>query len=385
MGMTPERIRELLLEDESSSLDFKRDQYDFENASDDQKSELLKDIIAFANAWRRSDAYILIGVEEEKAWKRQVVGVEEHFDDANIQQFVNSKTQRPVHFSYEVVSLDECRVGVIHIPIQERPIYLKRDYGKLNKETVYIRRGSSTMIAVPDEVANMGRATIGNNEAFPLLSVAYGDPESKVVGNTSAVLDTINLVIPDRGEIPNYVSSDGIDGLILDDNRDYYRDLVDYLTFSLGTKRINFAVTNDGSVAAHGVQLEMRIQDPNEICILYDADAAIPKPSKNRYLNMPTFIGNHDVTIVRSGDEWLLTADIGKVQPKRTAYTYNGVNVGAREEASFTLRVLAYADNLSAPTRSDLQIQVTPRQKTINQRELRNAVDPPLRDESGED
>lgn len=57
-------LEQLLNEDESSSLDFKRDQYSFDRASAQQKSELLKDILAFTNAWRRTSAYILVGVDE---------------------------------------------------------------------------------------------------------------------------------------------------------------------------------------------------------------------------------------------------------------------------------------------------------------------------------
>ncbi len=65
-------MEELLNEDESSALDFKRDQYPFEKASDEQKSEFLKDILAFANAWRRTDAYILVGVEDVKGGRSNV-------------------------------------------------------------------------------------------------------------------------------------------------------------------------------------------------------------------------------------------------------------------------------------------------------------------------
>ena len=46
--MTDGLFESLLHEEESSSLDFKRDQYPFVGASDDDKSELLKDILAFA-------------------------------------------------------------------------------------------------------------------------------------------------------------------------------------------------------------------------------------------------------------------------------------------------------------------------------------------------
>lgn len=88
-------IDQLLFGEEGNTLDFKSEQYRFSGATDDEKSELLKDILAFANAWRRADAYILIGVKEVKGGRSEVVGIADHLDDAHIQQFVNSKTQRP--------------------------------------------------------------------------------------------------------------------------------------------------------------------------------------------------------------------------------------------------------------------------------------------------
>ena len=51
--MNAEFLEALLNEDENPALDFKREQYPFERAPDDEKSELLKDILAFANACRR--------------------------------------------------------------------------------------------------------------------------------------------------------------------------------------------------------------------------------------------------------------------------------------------------------------------------------------------
>ena len=75
MSMTIKQIEFLLDEDEGTSLDFKRDQYKFEGASKEDKSELLKDILAFANAFRRSDAYILVGVEEVRAGRSKVLAL----------------------------------------------------------------------------------------------------------------------------------------------------------------------------------------------------------------------------------------------------------------------------------------------------------------------
>jgi len=91
--MNPELIDELLNQEEGVSLDFKSAQYPFSGATDEDKSELLKDVLGFANAWRTEEAYILIGVEEVKGGRSKVVGVCDHFDDANLQQFINNANQ----------------------------------------------------------------------------------------------------------------------------------------------------------------------------------------------------------------------------------------------------------------------------------------------------
>ena len=79
-------LEQLLHEEEGSALDFKRDQYPFEGEDDKPKSELLKDILVFANAWRRATAYILIGVDEVKGGRSKIVGVGTHLDDARLHQ-----------------------------------------------------------------------------------------------------------------------------------------------------------------------------------------------------------------------------------------------------------------------------------------------------------
>ena len=125
--MDPALFERLLYEEESTTLDFKRDQYLFVKATDEEKSELLKDILGFANAWRRSAAYILIGVEEVRGRHSLVQGISTHLDDHSLQQFVNNLTNRPVLFHYEAFGFESKQVGIIRIEEQVRPIYLKRD------------------------------------------------------------------------------------------------------------------------------------------------------------------------------------------------------------------------------------------------------------------
>ncbi len=156
LGFSRELFVSLLYEEESARLDFKEGQYELAGASTHDKEELLKDILAFANAWRSDDAFILRGVREVKGGRSIATGVDHHLDDAQLQQFVNSKTQRPVDFSYLPFEYDGRQIGVIRVPVQERPVYLRRDFGRLKNGEVYVRRGSSTAVASPDEIVAMG-------------------------------------------------------------------------------------------------------------------------------------------------------------------------------------------------------------------------------------
>ncbi len=143
---------------EGPTLDFKREQYPFEKETAEVKSELLKDILAMVNTHRYRTAYILVGVEEIRGGRSIVVGVDGHMEDASIHQFVNHKTNRPAVFSYFPFEVGGLSIGVFSIPIQRRPVYLLSKYAKSNANIVYVRDGSSTRQATPDEIADMGRA-----------------------------------------------------------------------------------------------------------------------------------------------------------------------------------------------------------------------------------
>lgn len=184
-------IRDLLRKTESDALDFKRDQYPFAGQSDELKSELLKDIISFANAWKDSDAYILIGVREKQQRADGLQGVSHHLPDHELQEFVN-KTNRPVRFDIAAVTFDGVELDAIRVAhTQNRPIYLAKDFGRLTGRTVYIRRGSSTDIAEPDEIANMGGASA--SESKPVFGViGFAKAMDKRTGLNATIVVQLN-------------------------------------------------------------------------------------------------------------------------------------------------------------------------------------------------
>jgi hypothetical protein len=114
--MNAELFESLLYQAESEVLDFKADQYAFETATDVQKLELLKDILSFSNSWRRSDAYILLGVEEVRGGRSILCGISKQLLNRNLQQFVHSKTNRALSFSYEELTVEGLLIAAITEP-----------------------------------------------------------------------------------------------------------------------------------------------------------------------------------------------------------------------------------------------------------------------------
>lgn len=248
----------LLHGEEGASLDFKRDQYAFAAADDQAKSDLLKDIVAFANSWRTGDAFIVIGVEEVRGGRGRPVGVSNHLNDADLQQFVNSKTNRPVQFSYEATSVDGVQVGVIRVEKQDRPTYLMKDYGRLRKHVVYVRRSSSTAEALPDEIHRMGAVDSSKEPAAPVLELYFADIRSKELrGCLLTINPTPYIPMEPRSVRPYQPGGDQLGVAIhsLFSNERYYSQLNSYLALRRSTAPVAFAVMNYSGQTARGVRL----------------------------------------------------------------------------------------------------------------------------------
>ena len=203
--MNNELFERLLYEEENTTLDFKKEQYRFAKATDNEKCELLKDILGFANAWRRSEAYILVGVEDVRGGRGFVVGIPatDHLDDHSLQQFVNNLTNQPVRFHYEAFGFEGKQVGIISIDEQTRPIYLKWDYGKLEREKVYVRRGSSTDPTKPASLEEIAQMRVGSGQPAAELLVEFAHVERDDALGTNISWDAEFCEMPATETIPD--------------------------------------------------------------------------------------------------------------------------------------------------------------------------------------
>jgi hypothetical protein len=379
--MNQEKFEQLLYEDEGNTLDFKKEQYLFAKATEEQKSELLKDILGFANAFRRVTAYILIGVEDVRGGRGKTVGIskDDHLQDHALQQFANNLTNHPVRFQYEAFCFEGKQIGIISIEEQIRPIYLKRDYGKLKKNEVYVRRGSSTdptKPALPDEIATM---RLGSSHEDALLSIQFCDRETEVLIGCSLNCESEYFEMPSKYSIPDLPSRNNelFQSNILDQiNSNFYRELADYEYISRLCQPVRLAVRNAGKVAAKNVHVELTVPSRKEIIALEESDLP-PRPSKKRFENNTFLRGIRsihkspgDVSIENTSEMKMIKIDFGDLQPGRHICSET-FYLGSKISQEILLSGFAYADNLTTPRESTLAIYVSSKRTPINFEQLK--------------
>src|SRR5258708_1197941 len=147
------KVRELLLQQESDLLDFKREPHSF---SDEKKvSEFIKDILAMANTPREESAYIVIGVDCLKDGSAQKIncGVLEHPDDNDLQQKMNRAGVDPrPKFVYQPIMLDGIGYGIIEIfPLRDGPYVATKNFGSVVAHQIYFRAGTQNKEATIKE------------------------------------------------------------------------------------------------------------------------------------------------------------------------------------------------------------------------------------------
>jgi len=352
--MDPQLIESLLYQDESEALDFKVEQYPFDRATNDQKGELLKDILAFANAWRQTDAYILTGVEEVHGSRCLVRGVGNHLLNRNLQQFFHSKTNRPVTFSYSGVTFEGLQVGVLTIPLQDRPVYLLKDFGSLKANVVYIRRGDTTGAASPDEVLRMG-SSVGPIRGQPVLELDLADlPTRKKLGTSiKLVSSSVEIpppeLIPLHGRAPRMLFGTPVDLMDSMRNRNYYRDFAVYLRETTFLCPVGVAVMNPSTTVAEEVVVTLELEAAG-ISVLGEHN----KPSLPSTDRMPQIhpIRPHQaqrVEVSRFGEIYEVRVHIGTVQPGTTGWSVEPFYIGARQTNSIEAQVSISANNLRVP------------------------------------
>lgn len=339
-------IQRLLFSGEGDALDFKLKQYEFENANDDTKSVLLKDVLAFVNTWRTTTAYILIGIRDGT---REVVGLDLDIDDSRLQQFINGKTNRPIQFSYRTIPYNGKTIGLYSIPVQDRPAYIVKRFGKVKADTVYVRRGSSTTEAKPDEIAKMGAAAMAAQTHSPRLSIKLISSDENATPIDVLRVNYTDFVLEDE-ILPDFPREEMRYPLPPGEfhHADYYRELIPYMREQENLINFKIEIENTGDAFADDVKLFLTVPSSEGFKLAREDGLLDDPPPDSRYSRCYARDPLPQIAFRRERDTVTAIFSVGKIQSGEKIYTQKLFFLHPPENLTeINIRVLS--DQLKAP------------------------------------
>ena len=363
MQLKIDQIEELLNQEEGPALDFKHSQYQFKRSSspektEDRRSELVKDILAFANAKRSTPGYILIGVKEVKGSRSKIVGISEHLVDNDLHDFMSRRTQRPIEFSYTPYLIDGAKIGVIEIPAQDGIFFLTNSYGSLHQNLVYIRDGSSTRIADPYEIAEM---LTPNTPSFELnlidkYSRGMSSPSCKV---QSLMLDPLLPADEIQTEGPpghNFLSLPSLENY----NSNYAVELIIYTFHQCFCQPLRLRIHNTSDVTGKKIRFETSIMKGQNILVMSSLPE-LPREYSNPLLHsrIPKIYHRDDITIELSENDesWEIIVEFENVRPGEKVLTDDELWIGSAITQNFTVNGKILGENIPNPIPCPLLIE----------------------------
>jgi hypothetical protein len=366
--LTDELLTALRYKSEGTDIDFKSAQYRFIGGSEDDKAEMLKDVLAMANAWRDAPGYILLGFRDQRPHPAEVVGISESVDDAKVQQFVHGKVKPKLTFRYEEHLYEGKTVGVITIPKQKRPFYLAHAYGKLKSNVVYVRRGSSTDEAEPPEITAMALADAGRGDMRVDLSVLT--PNKANLPNTFAL-----RYLQFTEDFPDYESPRQTSGpfeidvgsAMWHDNRDFWREYAEYVRVDEGLILMQFVLLNRSEVQLSNAKLEVSVEPLDGQGFHMLAGDDLPKEPKSRWnpvygkRSLPKVMGlqNAKLVVDDGGVTPVCHVRFGSLLPGEEGRSSDTLAIIPLGPGKLRLRFRILAGELAAPHESERIVEAS--------------------------
>ena len=366
--MNNELFAELLRRGEGIDVDYKSKQYRFigEKGPDAEKvkSKLLKDVLAFANAERTRNAFILVGVKDEDG-ECEVVGINpsDAIDDAKIQEFVESKANKPVPLRCYSHEHEGKHVWVIEVIGGDPPYFVpKDDYGEVRNRIAYTRRGSKNVPLSPDDLIAIGRRQVRTEVEVVSLSLRLEKPGTET---PEELVEIKSRWVEYPTRIPDYTTDIWTDdgsplGNIrympaIGKSRSFLRDVAEFIQVQQFFTASRLCVRNTGMAGAIGVV----------VTLTYDKNLWV-MPEKE-YPNEPSdsVVGNitpiadqlRASNVTGDPDRREIVVTIGDVNPGLSIYSdliYIGSQIDGEAKITFT----ATAANLPNPIVSEAVVKV---------------------------
>lgn len=155
--MELERFESLIKEEESKTVDFKRELYDFsESNKKSSDSNFIKDVISMYNTKRVGSSFLVFGIDDSPG-KRDLIGLNNLIDESVLQDKIKDKVDPIPDFKLHYVNYSNLNFAIleVYLPAFSKPTVPVRDFGIIRKDEIYIRRGSVNAKAKPEEIKTL--------------------------------------------------------------------------------------------------------------------------------------------------------------------------------------------------------------------------------------
>jgi hypothetical protein len=240
-------------------------------------------------------------------------------------------------------------VGVIEIPVQDRPFFLTKSYGRCEANVVYIRRGDTTSAADPDEIAQMG-AKAEKSRSQPVLQFAFANLETRKKLDGEIRIQTLCFEIPDDQDIPGYGTDNAFGISLSDKNEDFYADMAMYLRDATHLEPFAVVILNESRTTAEQVVARIRFAGPE--LEVFSPGERRPEPTKDRFGSMMrhlAFVPGVSVIHDEHGSE--VSMELGDIQPGTSSWSRQPFYLGCRMSTQFEANIVISGHNLAEPIR----------------------------------
>lgn len=190
------------------------------------------------------------------------------------------------------------------------------------------------------------------------LQLQIGDIETKTpLGN---VLEHVAVFYScDREAIPDYRYDDrgepfgGISVRVGRANKDYNRELAQYIQQSVMLRKVGFVAFNGNRKAINDLTMKIVFPKSHGLFVIDDEPSKPAQSETDKFMQAITPISAHfarpgKVSLEELPDRYELRVDFGKVQPEANAWS-EPVFIGAEESCNLEVAAALYGDELTAP------------------------------------
>lgn len=219
------------------------------------------------------------------------------------------------------------------------------------------------------------------------ISLEFCDSVTGNLLGQSIVLEATNLSVSNIENVPDYkkqeIELEGKEGtfsrwLIGRENKDYYREYVEYVIKSALFKPIAFALKNNGVIGARDIFIDMRITtDISEITVGTNVELNLKEPTTQRDSAISislgeafSAVGGETLSVTTSSDVWNANFETRALQPKRIVKSKHTMVIGANSTGSVDIEAKIYADILPEPLVQHLHIKMQIEQVDVSALDL---------------